>query len=85
MKLLAFTVTYHEAALGELERVAVPASALDEALPCLLRAPDVTEAIVLSTCNRTEVYAWVNDPDAAADQIALFLEDLRDLETGWVR
>ena len=85
MKLLAFTVTHHEAALDELERIAVPAGALDDALPCLLRAPDVTEAIVLSTCNRTEVYAWVNDPEAAAEQIALFLEDLRDLETGWVR
>ncbi len=86
MRLLAFTVTYHEAPLDELERVAVPQEVLGDALPCLLRAPDVKEAIVLSTCNRTEVYAWVNnDPDAASDQIALFLEDLRDLPTGWVK
>ena len=85
MRLLAFTVTYHEAPLAELERVAVPAAALDEALPCLLRAPDVKESVVLSTCNRTEVYAWVDEPEAATDQIALFLEDLRDLKPGWVR
>lgn len=85
MKLLAFTVTYHEAPLDELERVAVPASDLDEALPCLLRAPDVKEAIVLSTCNRTEIYGWVDDHESAADQIALFLEDLRNLRPGWVK
>ncbi len=85
MKLLAFTVTYHEAPLAELERVAVPASDLGEALPCLLRAPDVNEAIVLSTCNRTEIYAWADGVEAAGDQIALFLEDLRDLPTGWAK
>ena len=85
MKLLAFTVTFHEAPIDELEHVAVPAADLGQALPCLLRAPDVKEAIVLSTCNRTEVYAWADDTEAAADQIALFLEDLRDLPTGWTK
>ncbi len=85
MKLLALTVTYHEAPIDELERVAVPAADLGLALPCLLRAPDVKEAIVLSTCNRTEIYAWADDAEAAADQIALFLEDLRDLPTGWAK
>jgi glutamyl-tRNA reductase len=85
MKLLALTVSFHEAPIDELERVAVPSEDLGQALPCLLRAPDVQEAIVLSTCNRTEVYAWVDDAEAAGDQIALFLENLRELRPGWTR
>lgn len=84
MRLLTLTLSYHGTPLDELGRVSVPSGSLKAALPCLLRAPDVQEAIVLSTCNRTEVYAWVVDPGAAAEQIALFLEDLRGLPPGWV-
>jgi len=83
MTLLAVTISHRTTPLEELERAAVPLSALTEALPCLLRAPDVGEAIVLSTCNRTEIYAWVKEADPAAEQIWLFLEDLKDLPAGW--
>ncbi|MGZ4109281.1 MAG: glutamyl-tRNA reductase [Actinomycetota bacterium] len=85
MSLLALGVSHRTATLEELERISVPAPAMAEALPCLLRAPDVVETVVLSTCNRTEIYAWVRDPDAATDQIRLFLEDLKDLPASWLR
>ena len=85
MPLLAITMSYHDTPLEDLEQVAIRPDELEEALPCLLRAPDVGEALVLSTCNRVEIYSWVKDPDAAADQIRLFLEDLRDLPVGWTR
>jgi len=83
MPLLSLTMTHQDLPLDELERTSIPAELLPEALPCLLRAPEVREALVLSTCNRTEVYAWVGDPDVAAAQIRLFLEDLKDLPIGW--
>jgi glutamyl-tRNA reductase len=82
--LVAVGVSHATTPLEELERVAVPSGSLPEALPCLLRAPDVREAIVLSTCNRTEIYAWAKDVHAASEQIRLFLEDLRDLPPGWM-
>jgi glutamyl-tRNA reductase len=85
MPLLAMTLSYRDVALDELERAAIAPDELTEALPCLLRAPDVSEALVLSTCNRTEFYTWVKDPDAAVEQIRLFLEDLKDLPIGWTR
>lgn len=85
MTLLAVTISHRTAPLEELERAAVPLSALTEALPCLLRAPDVREAIVLSTCNRTEIYAWVKETEPAAEQVWLFLEDLKDLPSGWTK
>jgi glutamyl-tRNA reductase len=85
MPLLAYTMSYRDTAFEDLEQVAIRTDELEEALPCLLRAPDVGEALVLSTCNRVEVYTWVKDPEAGADQIRLFLEDLRGLPIGWTR
>jgi glutamyl-tRNA reductase len=85
MSVLAVGVSHRTADLEDLERINIPPAALTDALPCLLRAPDVVEAIVLSTCNRTEIYAWVHDQAAAADQIRLFLEDVKDLPASWLR
>lgn len=85
MPLLALTIGYRDVPLEDLERAAIRPEELAEALPCLLRAPDVREALVLSTCNRIEIYTWAKDPDAAAEQIRLFLEDLKDLPIGWTR
>jgi len=85
MALLALAMSYRDMPLEDLERIAIRTEELSEALPCLLRAPDVREALVLSTCNRVEVYTWVKDPEAAVDQIRLFLEDLKDLPIGWTR
>ena len=85
MTLLTLAMGYRESPLEDLERVAIRPEELQEALPCLLRAPDVREAVVLSTCNRVEIYAWVGDPEAATDQIRLFLEDLKELPIGWTR
>ncbi|HWO70197.1 MAG TPA: glutamyl-tRNA reductase [Actinomycetota bacterium] len=83
MKLLALVLSHRTLPIRELERVTVPETLLPGALPCLLRAPDVREAVILSTCNRTEVYAWVGDPEAAAREIRLFLEGLKGLPPGW--
>jgi glutamyl-tRNA reductase len=85
MPLLTMAMGYREVPLEDLERIAIRDEELMEALPCLLRAPDVKEALVLSTCNRVEVYAWVKDVEAAVDQTRLFLEDLKQLPIGWTR
>lgn len=39
------------------EKLTFPADRQEEALACLTSNPDVTEAVIVSTCNRTEVYA----------------------------
>ena len=85
MPLVATVMSYHDVPLEDLERAAIGTEELAEALPCLLRAPDVREALVLSTCNRVEIYTWAKDPGPAEDQIRLFLEDLKQLPAGWTR
>jgi glutamyl-tRNA reductase len=83
MPLLALTMSYRDHALEDLEATAIPPADLPEALPCLLRAPEIREVLVLSTCNRTEIYAWCNDPDEAANQIRLFLDGMKGLPMDW--
>src|SRR3990170_11552 len=85
MPLLAMTISYRDVPLEDLERAAIRTEELADALPCLLRPPDVREALVLSTCNRIEIYTWAKDPEGATEQVRLFLEDLKDLPIGWTR
>jgi glutamyl-tRNA reductase len=49
-----------------LERLAVPAGELGEVLTRLHAVPEVDEAVVLSTCNRVEVYAAASSPTGRA-------------------
>ena len=59
MSVLVFGLNYKTASVGLLERMAVPAERLAKALRSLTDREHVTEAVVLSTCNRVEVYANV--------------------------
>lgn len=60
MSLLVVGCNHRSADLALLERLAVPADELPKALASLTRLPHVSEAVVLSTCNRVEVYAYVS-------------------------
>ena len=60
MSLLVVGVSHHTAPVELLESIAIPASATPDVLSTLVAQPHVSEAVVLSTCNRVEVYASVN-------------------------
>src|SRR5580704_10872312 len=47
---------------GMLEKLAVPAGELGEVLARLHAVPDIDDVVVLSTCNRVEVYAAAHGP-----------------------
>jgi glutamyl-tRNA reductase len=59
VSVLACGLNYRTAPIGLLERLAVPAEQLPKALRSLTSRPYISEAVVLSTCNRVEVYAHV--------------------------
>src|SRR5205823_813313 len=59
-----------------LERTTVAADALPKALHDLVSRPNVDEAVLLSTCNRTEVYAVAERFHGAFQDIRDFLCDL---------
>lgn len=60
MSVLAVGLSHRTADLATLESVAVPAGELDKALHELQQGEHVSEVMLLSTCNRVEVYAVVD-------------------------
>jgi glutamyl-tRNA reductase len=61
-ELFAIGVSHKTAPIEIRERLALPEARAVEFLRELSADPDVHEAVALSTCNRTEVYAVVGDP-----------------------
>lgn len=67
----------HETAPVEVrERVSISAAALDDVLETLRNARTVLESVVLSTCNRTEVYCLVSSERAGWDYLTSLLAKL---------
>ena len=63
MSLLALGLNHQTAPIALREKVAFATEALPEALASLRAVPGVHEAALLSTCNRTELYARI-EPDS---------------------
>jgi glutamyl-tRNA reductase len=75
VSLLVFGLSHKTASVDVLERVAVPAERLPKALASLVERDYVTEAVILSTCNRVEVYAHVTRyHEGGADLRNFFVE-----------
>jgi len=67
----------HQMASAEVRgRLALSAERLGEALAALALLPGVDGAVVLSTCNRTEIYITTPDVDASRTQVVRFLATL---------
>lgn len=58
MSLVAIGLNHKSVPLDLLERMTLGESDLPKALHALIARPHLSEAVVLSTCNRTEVYAF---------------------------
>ena len=84
MALVALSLSHKTAALTDLERASIRPAALGDVISRLLMANDVLEAAVLSTCNRTEVYAWAGRSDEAISQVSAILQDFQGLPKGWI-
>lgn len=54
---------------------------IQDALSNLEAYPHLHEAVVLSTCNRTEVYAVVNNGQKGKEAVEKFLQDMAQAET----
>lgn len=70
--LIVLGLNYHSSPIAIRERFVIPAYCLSHALHALARFPHVKESAVLSTCNRTEVYAVVTDLQAGLAEIESF-------------
>lgn len=65
-------ISYHNCPIFVREKFVIPESCVGYALSGLARMPHINEAAILSTCNRTEVYAVVSDVQAGMKEIESF-------------
>ncbi|HUW03710.1 MAG TPA: glutamyl-tRNA reductase [Acidimicrobiales bacterium] len=76
MSVVVIGVNHRTVPLDLLERMAITDARLDKALHDLIGRPNVSEAVVLSTCNRTEVYAHAERFHGAYQDIRNFLSEM---------
>jgi len=81
MHVLSIGLNHTTAPVEVRERAAVASEHLDEALSDIAKLPEIEEATILSTCNRTEVYCQVAESniDVVSDWLCHF-HDLKKEE-----
>ena len=75
MKLFCTGLSHHTAGVSLRERFAVDSASLTVLLEEMRLRASLAEAVLLSTCNRVEVYGIAPDPSSAAGTCAAFLQD----------
>lgn len=82
MNLLIVGLSHHTAPVELLERLTVSGDATPDLLARLVAQPYVNEAVVLSTCNRVEVYAAVTTFHGGLADVGAVLAERAGLDIG---
>ena len=82
MHVLLVGISHHTAPLELRERLDFQTRGVDQALRALAQRGSTREAVVLSTCNRAEIYAVCDEVEAARADLARFLADFHGVELG---
>ena len=77
MTLIAFGINHKTAPVAIREKVAFSPEKVRDALTDLVNHESINEAVILSTCNRTEVYCGLDYP--ANDAILEWLSEYHQL------
>lgn len=85
MTLLALGINHKTAPVSLRERVTFSPETLNQALSSLLQQPLVQGGVVLSTCNRTELYLSVEQQENLQEQLVKWLCDYHHLSEDEVR
>lgn len=82
MHLTVVGLSHKTAPVEYRERLAVPEARQEDALCTLVGLPEVLEAVILSTCNRTEIYALVTDEDSGREAILAHVTQYFGVDAG---
>ena len=82
MKLVVFSISHKNSSIELREKVAFSKSKLKRAYEILKESSYVKESVILSTCNRSEIIAVVEDKNCAENWFKKFYVDFFDLEQG---
>ena len=79
MNILVIGLNHKTAPIEVREKVAFDGPKLDEAIAALKNSAEVKENIILSTCNRVEIYAGVNGLDSGIESIKDFISNFHEV------
>ena len=82
MKLLLLGISHRTTPVEIRERVDFNVRGLAQALAALAERGSASEAVILSTCNRAEIYTACDDPSAARADVARFISDFTAVPQG---
>lgn len=82
MHLNVVGLSYYTAPLDVRDRVALTESKQVQALTLLKSSSDLLETVVLSTCNRSEVYATTNETEADPRPVEAWFHQIHGLSDG---
>jgi glutamyl-tRNA reductase len=77
MNIIVVGLSHHTAPLEIREKLAFESNGIESPLRELTSLPDITEGVIVSTCNRVEVYAVTHDIAAGIARVRRFLADRR--------
>ncbi|MBF0371407.1 MAG: glutamyl-tRNA reductase [Magnetococcales bacterium] len=80
MKIAVIGLNHTTAPVAIRERLAFPLETLGDHLAQLTALSDVAEGVILSTCNRVEVYFASRDLESAVAEVSAWLADCRSLD-----
>jgi len=83
MSLIALGINHRTAPVELREQVAITSERITQALRELVALPAVNEAVILSTCNRTEVYCGLQD--GHLEEIAKWLSHFQQLDLAQIQ
>jgi len=79
MGIVVVGLSHKSAPIEVREKLNFPEATLPEALKKLMSYEGVRESLIVSTCNRVEIYASVQDTNAGIDRIKQFISDYHGL------
>lgn len=85
MHLLLVGVSHRTASVDLRERLDFASRGLEHALRAVAARSSTAEAVVISTCNRAEVYIACRDPERGAEDLRAFFSDFHHLSPDEIR
>lgn len=79
MSIIVVGLNHRTADIEMRERIAFPGERLEEGLKALLSIEEISEGIILSTCNRVEIYCITTDTADCEKRIKRFLSEFHNI------
>ncbi|MEJ2699824.1 MAG: glutamyl-tRNA reductase, partial [Desulfuromonadales bacterium] len=80
MNILVVGLSHKTAPVEIREKIAFSPTAMEKPLREMVNLPGITEGVIVSTCNRVELYATSRNPDGGMAQLKSFLAEYHGLD-----